>query len=923
MATLSPERWARIERLFDELAELPRASQAEALEALRDSDTELADLLERMLANDGQASDRIAGAIGSVAADLTQPAEWIGHRFGPYEAVREIGRGGMGIVFEAVRADDEYRKRVALKIAPGWRAYPGLVERFRAERQILAELETETIARFLDGGTENGVPYFVMEFVDGEPITDFCARHDLQVRERLLLFRRVCEGVSFAHERLVVHRDLKPANILVTTDGTPKLVDFGVAKLLDEAGDSSTTATSFPAWTPDYVSPEQVRGRPVSPRTDVYSLGLVLYELLCGERGQQGDTSSLLALDRSVCERQPAAPSDRARRRGARGIARQLAGDIDTIVLKAIRKEPDERYSSVAAFTEDIERYLDDRPIRARDVGSAERAVKFVRRHRTAAGFLAVLAGTAAAGIVSTIRQAKRAERRFQQVRSLANTFVFDVHDAIAHLPGSTEARRQIVSTALTYLESLRTDAADDPGLLREMAAAYEKIGTVQGHPTSTNLGDTAGALASYASALRLLEPLVAKGDILAEQLRVSVLHRDAVVRRARGDRTEAIAAFDKAWNAAERLRALRPDHPEVLELAGAVASDMARVCFELRDLERSRFYAGEAMAIAQAVFDGAPEQPTSIDGLATAHSAAGMAVLATGQPEAAAAHFRQVVSLRRRLVSRDPENAEYRRALVVGCGHLSDVLAFRPGENLGDVEGAITALLEAADLCEWARARDPKDRRALYDLANARVRLGALFAEHEPPRLSDAEVELGQALSAVHELLAQDPGAIGYKNVLAAVLRRLGEVLDMSGRPNEAAVQLERAVAVATAMLEGSTGPTMRGIVAVSQARLARIHAAGGNIEAAVAVAAAAAENLGAPGAGAPVLIAGGYLQLGDAYAELARRAGGDEERTQRLSSAHAQYERATTLWRDASLAPALEPRRTAMLALLDERRR
>lgn len=921
MSTLSPERWAQVEQLFDELLACPPASRPGILDDVSAGDPELGALLSRMLAASEAAPARIADAIGGAAADLNQPTDWIGRRFGPYEAVREIGHGGMGIVFEAVRADDEYRKRVALKIAPGWRAYPGLVDRFRAERQILAELETETIARFLDGGTEGGVPYFVMEFVDGEPISDFCSRRELSLRQRLRLFQQVCAGVTFAHERLVVHRDLKPANILVTHEGVPKLVDFGVAKLLDEAGDASATATSFPAWTPNYVSPEQVRGRPVSPRTDVYSLGLVLYELVCGEGGQEGDTSSLLALDRSVCEHEPLPPSERAARRGSRALARELSGDLDTIVLKAIRKDPDERYSSVAAFADDLQRYLDDRPIQARNVGSTERAVKFVRRHRTAASFLAVLVGTAAAGVISTFRQAKRAERRFQQVRSLANTFVFDVHDSIVDLPGSTEARKRIVSTALTYLESLRDDAADDPELARELAAAYQKVGSVQGLPVSTNLGDTAGALDSYANAVRILQPLVARGDQKAEFHLAKVLHLDALVRRARGDRQDALAAFDRAWRAAQQLLQRRDDEPAVLELAGSVASDHARASFELRDFAVAERHAGEARDLATRLLTFDPDRIEYIDGLTTAYSGLGMVAIGAGKIEEAAAHFRESARLRTLLVARQPDRLEPRRALAVSYGHLADVLAFRVGENLGDADGAIAVLTEAAELGEWARRHDAKDRRALYDLANVRVRLGALFTEYNPPRVAEALQELRQADAYVEELLAQDPGVGTYQYLQIAVLRRLGDALALNGELEEAIRCLGRAVAAGGALLDGPIGPGARAVRAQARSRLGRLLVRRGLKTEALTHLRAMSAEIRAQQVGAPLLDAAIHETLADGFLEAAGQSESDARETL-TAEALVHLDAAAALWRDTTLAAALEPTRASALETLAAKR-
>ena len=422
--------WQRLEELFAEAVDLPRDSQTAFVDRETASDPELREQLRTLLDHDTGAGARIAQAIGSAASAAADPVDWTGRHFGPYRIVREIGRGGMGLVFEAVRDDDEYRKKVALKMAPWWCDLDLLRERFRHERQILAGLEHPNIARFLDGGTEDGVPYFAMEYVEGRPITQYAARAGLKLREKIELCRQVFAAVHYSHQNLLVHRDLKPSNILVTGEGVPKLLDFGIAKLLSPLpGDDRNTLTGTSPWTPDYASPEQVRARPVTTRTDVYSLGLILFELLTGERGQVADNSSPLALDRSVCEAEIPRPSARA----PRALAKQLIGDLDTIVGKATHKDPERRYSSVTEFSEDLARYLEGRPVLARKDSLVYRASKFLRRNWLPVGAAAVITLSLMAGAIGFAWQARRAENRFNQVRKLANTMLFDIHDGNAH----------------------------------------------------------------------------------------------------------------------------------------------------------------------------------------------------------------------------------------------------------------------------------------------------------------------------------------------------------------------------------------------------------------------------------------------------------------------------------------------------------
>ncbi|HEV3201631.1 MAG TPA: serine/threonine-protein kinase [Bryobacteraceae bacterium] len=487
-------RWERLEELFAAAADLPRDRQDAFVEHETASDPDLRRKLRALLDHDSGAGQRIAQAIQSAAP----PPQWTGGRAGPYRIVREIGRGGMGLVFEAVRDDDEYRKTVALKIAPWCRNLDLLRERFRRERQILAGLEHPNIARLIDGGTHDDVPYFAMEFVEGRPITEYAVGRKL--REKIELFREVCAAVHHAHQSLVVHRDLKPANILVSEQGVPKLLDFGIAKLLGPS-DADGTVTGIAPWTPDYASPEQIRGGPITTRTDVYSLGLILFEMLTGERAQIADNSSPRAMDHSICE----AETPRASTKAPGVLARQLAGDLDTIVAKATQKEPERRYASVAEFSDDLGRYLDGRPVRARKDSTAYRASKFVRRNWLPVGATAVAMLGLAGGAIGFAWQARVAQRRFDQVRKLATVFLFDVHDKVQTLPGATGVREMLTSAAVDSLDGLARDAGRNYELRRELAAAYLRLGRVQGDAVGSSFGRTGDALASFEKGLALL----------------------------------------------------------------------------------------------------------------------------------------------------------------------------------------------------------------------------------------------------------------------------------------------------------------------------------------------------------------------------------------------------------------------------------
>ena len=401
------ERWDQVKEVLAAALERNGAEQQEYLREACGADDELRGEVESLLRHHAAADSILENSPApAVCASLSHAM--LGRQLGAYRIVGESGAGGMAVVYEAVRADQEFEKRVAIKmLRPGFGS-DEVVRRFRQERQTLAALDHPHIVKLLDGGTTaEGWPYLVMEFVEGVPIDEYCRRHRLPLGERLGLFRQVCSAVHYAHQQQVIHRDLKPRNILLAPDGVPRLLDFGIAKLLDPEWPSqgATTGQSRP-MTPDYASPEQVRGGPITAATDVYALGVLLYELLTGCRPYRTEIGSWPELERAVCEESPAPPS------AVDGeFQRQLRGDLDTIVLTALRKEPHLRYGSAEAFSRDLERYLAGLPIQARRPTVAYRLGKFLGRHResvAAAGVVLALAAGAAGWEGSRIWQGRR-----------------------------------------------------------------------------------------------------------------------------------------------------------------------------------------------------------------------------------------------------------------------------------------------------------------------------------------------------------------------------------------------------------------------------------------------------------------------------------------------------------------------------------
>lgn len=426
-AVISPVKWDRIQQVFEEASQLPPGQRTEWLSEVCQGDRTLFLQVESLLLSLEQESGLLEKQVASYANTVaTVPPE----RVGPYRILSEIGHGGMGAVYLAERADEQYRRQVAIKIIRSFSAPPlELVRRFRMERQILASLQHVNIAQMLDGGvTDDGIPYFAMEYVKGVRIDEYCHRKLLTVRQRIELYRDVCSAVQHAHRNLVIHRDIKPGNILVTDDGILKLLDFGIAKLLqsgnapEEMRTTALTAAAERPRTPEYASPEQINGGAITTATDVYALGVVLYELLAGCHPFANFRSEIRRLERAICETEPHRPSATGS-----AFADQIKGDLDSIVLKALRKEPEQRYESVEQFSNDLGRYLNGFPVGARRGTQRYRAGKFVLRHRfgvaVAIAFVVVLAGFGIAMSILAARLSREKTRAQKESEFLSSLF--------------------------------------------------------------------------------------------------------------------------------------------------------------------------------------------------------------------------------------------------------------------------------------------------------------------------------------------------------------------------------------------------------------------------------------------------------------------------------------------------------------------
>ncbi|MBI3209466.1 MAG: serine/threonine protein kinase [Candidatus Solibacter usitatus] len=787
---MKPERWQQVKNVLAGALELPAAERSVFLEQACGEDTELLAEVNSLLAEDLPA-DFIEQPPRALVDEALDDVELTGQRIGPYRVLRELGRGGMGAVYLAERADEEYRQQVAIKLVQRGLGRSTMLARFRQERQILATLEHPNIARLLDGGTTaGGLPYLVMEYIDGEPIDVYCRHRALNVEARLKLFQQACAAVHFAHQRLVIHRDLKPGNILVTGGGVVKLLDFGIAKLLSGDAAADETVTGLRLMTPAYASPEQVKAEPVTTASDVYSLGVVLYELLTGRHPYRPKTENPLDMVAAVVTETPERPSVAAEEVKER---RRLAGDVDNIVLMALRKEPRRRYQSAADLYEDIERHVGQLPVRACADTFSYRAGKFLRRNRIAVTAALLVATSVVAGVVSTVKARNRAERRFEDVRRLAHSILFDYHDAIAELPGSTPVRQRLVQDALRYLDGLAVEASGDRGLQLELASAYDKVAAIQGDPYGSNLGDAEGALKSYRKALEIRETLARSGPVnaaLQSDLAAS-FEQVANVQYSVNDLEKALPGFEKALrlrtaleSSAVNKRALAQLHIKIGELKGMEGyQNLGDVAAGLDHFQQALRMQEELAAAAPKDFDAGYSLSTSL--LSYSFLAA-----AAGEWDSGVANGRKAIRLLKPLVDAHPENTKYRAQLAAAYVSVRPALA-----ESGLIAEAIALDREAVRIMEQLTAADPKNvyfRRSVgvcyntlgLDLKNA----GDYIAARE---------NIGRAIASARALSAEDPKVWEHSDDLWLAQSRLGETLSAQGDWRGALRQFEQAAAI------------------------------------------------------------------------------------------------------------------------------
>ncbi|CAN5639750.1 hypothetical protein BH20ACI4_BH20ACI4_27250 [soil metagenome] len=815
---MNSEKWEKIKAIFNEAVELAPDEWEFVLNSQNGADAEILAEVRRLLAAEKRNDFAEPVANLSHLWQEEKAEDFIGRQIGSYKITKEIGRGGMGIVFEAVRKGEDFSQTAALKLLKRGMDSDAMLRRFRYERQILASLEHQNIARLLDGGmTDDGLQFFALEYVKGQPLDEYCDEKNLSVNERLRLFLQVCAAVSFAHSRLVVHRDLKPSNILVTAEGVVKLLDFGIAKILSPENNSENqTVTALGMMTPQYASPEQIKGEIVSTASDIYSLGVVLYELLTGAKAYDFPNNRPDEIAKIICEVEPVRPSSVSGFRWKTNSSyindkktnefgkttnpksktqnpKSLKGDLDNIILKALRKETSRRYASVEQFANDIKKHLDGLPVIARPDTFSYRFEKFVSRNKVSviAGGLIFL--SLLGGIVATSYQAKRAEqqrilaeKRFGEVRELANNAVFKYYDQIKDLQGATEARETLLKDAAVYLDRLAQDSQNDPALQKDLVNAYFRLGDILGAPhDNANTGDTAAALENYQKAQKIAEQLLSNTPDdweITGKLRAIHTKTGETFQRM-GNAEETKNHFLAAVNLSEKIAAHEPESPKQLSALGQSYILYGETLPLGTGENESVTVSSKGFPHLEKALKIAPDDSPSLQRMNMAHIRVGLQIYALARDaedgndaknaadfyNRAADYFRQSKEEARKLVTIDDKNAGFKRRLFVGEFNESTALS-----GLQKTDEALTIQQKILD--ETAGfAADKKNAEAQFDLAQAFYEIGGTFLRRGD--FVNASNNIGKAIAIYNQIIAADASNIEVQKFKFEAQIKLGSI--------------------------------------------------------------------------------------------------------------------------------------------------
>jgi len=795
------KQWKRIEAVFDAAIGIADAERESFLDrecagddALR---AEVLSLLQARVGADEAISSLATSETLHQAVAHPPQLELQGTQLGVYRVGELLGEGGSSLVFRGYRVDEQFERQVAIKVLKWGFQSIDMGRRFADERRILAQLDHPGIARILDGGTSaEGLQYFVMEFVDGEPIDSYCDRQLLSVAQRIELFEKVCDAVHYAHRNLVVHRDLKPANILVSREGVPKLLDFGIAKLLEGSSvesDLNVTQEGLRLLSPLTASPEQVRGEAITTATDVYSLGVVLYQLLSASAPYRLKTGSLGELERVICSEEPrmvstqAATIDRqlALLRGGTTptiLEKKLRGDLDWILIRALEKVPGERYPTADAFATDLRAHRRNQAVSVGPRSRIKTLRKLIQRNpvTSAIGISSAVALSIALVIISvllfqTSRAREDAEHRFDQVHELVNALLFDIHGKIEELPGSTAAREYLVQESLRYLNSLREGSEGDRRLRREVALAFLKIGDVQGNPAGANLGNTEGALTSYQNALELLQDL--QRDVSHEEERIALAMENAnaldkcgEILVVTGETDAAEARFQDALIIREGLKTEGENTWELERARTRSFTRLAHIAVQRGDGATALEYYDTALSIDADGIESRPHdeqvlrsQAVNLLGRATVNGE-------RGELEASLVDFAKARATFESLFQKQPLNAQAKRDLGICAGRQSQSMI-----RAGRLDDAVEPGARSSELALQLFEADPESADARREYQLSLQRLGVLHTRRE--MWESALQCFGQAAKEAKALLNIDAGNQLHRRDLWVISYYLTEV--------------------------------------------------------------------------------------------------------------------------------------------------
>ena len=733
------DRWNLIEEIFQGALERPPSDRKEYVRGACGNDEELRSEVESLLASDHDAESVIHSLVDGDVEKLRQSSTACetDQQIGPYHLRRELDRGGMGVVYLAVRSDDQYFQVVAIKMIRKGLESPALVQRFRTERQVLATLTHPNIGAILDGGeTRDGRPFMVMEYVEGLPITLASESRGLSIRQRIELFRSLCSAVHHAHQKLVIHRDIKPSNVLVTLEGVVKLIDFGISKPVAPEllpGELPPTESCQIMMTPDYASPEQLLGKPLTTTTDIYSMGVLLFELLTGSRPYTLRDLSPAAAERLVCEQESRKPST------VPGLLKrtrkELAGDLDRIVLMAMDQDPSRRYLSAQHFEEDLLRYLQGKPIAARRATAVYRLSKFVQRHRTAVLMACATVVVVICAIFFDSWQSRRAVHRVSQVEALANSTISDMTEKLEQSSTSVQTQAALFHTELEYLDKLRQSSGNDPHVLLELAKAYERVGDLEGSPFVADLGDAGSALHSYQEALRAATEAHSRlpGEASTRAL-IEAYQRLGRMEFFLGNLQDAANHYQQSLPLARDFWQQNSADLTRRRLLAMNYFGLGEVEFDNLETDKALENLRTALQTMNDDLSGNDDHDTW---LARIHVRIGSTLNELGVQAESLVNFRTAIAIVEDLARRSPASKQARRSVFVVYNTIIGPLAGEQMLNVGDISQAQMYARKAVTMAEKLAAADSKNEQARRDLAFAYWGIGTAFRLTQPATAS------------------------------------------------------------------------------------------------------------------------------------------------------------------------------------------